>query len=81
MCLLRVGRIRQKQANSILYLGGEVYTHFSIILLGEVKIMGKNGMHKICETGETLLEEVLFFEEGKSSKAIPNNVEKARVME
>ncbi len=43
--------------------------------------MGKNGMHKICETGETLLEEVLFFEEGKSSKAIPNNVEKARVME
>lgn len=38
----------------------EVYNHFYIILCGEVKISGRNGMHKLCESGETLLEETLF---------------------
>lgn len=49
------------------------------MLYGKIKLIGKDNMHKICEAGETLLEEVLFdvgkFGEGALS------LEKARVVE
>lgn len=59
VCLLRMGHIKQKLANSILYQMDEPQMSFYIILQGEVKITGRSGMHKVCETGETLLEEIL----------------------
>jgi hypothetical protein len=74
-----MGKIKQKQPNTILYQMEEQYSHFYIILLGQVKITGRNGMHKLCETGETLLEEVLSFPESKQ-KASPA-LEKAKVLQ
>lgn len=79
VCLLRLGRARQKLANSLLYQMDEPYSHFCIILQGEVKLTGRFGMHKVCETGETLLEEVLDPPEGKQKAAVA--LEKARVLE
>ncbi len=54
-----MGRIKHKLANNILYQIDEPQNSFFIILQGEVKITGRSGMHKVCETGETLLEEIL----------------------
>jgi hypothetical protein len=73
-----MGRVRQKLANSVLYQMDEPYSHFYVILQGEVKLTGRFGMHKICEAGETLLEEVLDAEGKKAVVAVA--LEKARVV-
>jgi CRP-like cAMP-binding protein len=50
-----MGKIKHKPANSVLYSMDEPENHFYLILSGQVRITGRFGMHKICETGETLL--------------------------
>lgn len=65
VCLLRVGRIKFKHAQQPLYQMNEPYQFIYIILLGQVKIIGKNGLHKVCEPGETLLDELMGQPEGK----------------
>ncbi len=47
-----------------LYKGGEALEHFYIILAGKVKI-ADGFVKRVCQTGETVLEEVLFAEKGK----------------
>jgi hypothetical protein len=60
ICLLRVGTIILKQPRSILYEMDEPYTSIYIILTGKVKLIGRDGMHKICDAGEVLLEEIVM---------------------
>lgn len=55
----------------------EPYSHFCVLLAGRVKLTGRDGMHKICEAGESLLEEVVV---GEGSE-MPVALERAKVMD
>lgn len=55
MLLLKIGLIRFKQVRTILYEMDQPHSCFYIILLGKVKLIGGDGMHKICDSGEMLL--------------------------
>lgn len=56
---MKMGRIVFKQAPMELYKAGEELDYFYIILLGKVKLVDRS-LRKVCETGETILEEILF---------------------
>ena len=77
VCLLRVGRIIHRQPKAILYDSGVRCDHFYIILSGRVKLKGHEGMHKSCEMGETILEEVVLA--GRKEEIY--SLERAKVME
>jgi len=70
ICLLRVGTIRLKQPRSILYEMDEPYTCFYIILTGRIKLIGRDGMHKICDPGEVLLEEIIMSQNKCNEQAV-----------
>lgn len=60
VCLLKVGKIIERPSNRVLYEIGTRYNHFFIILSGKVKLKGHDDMQKLCEEGETILEEILL---------------------
>lgn len=73
ICLLKIGKIYVCNS-SVIYKIGEELDCFYIILMGKVKL--SNGpLKKICQTGETILEEVLFTDKQKRI-----SLEKARVL-
>lgn len=55
VCLLRIGHLKNKAPQTVLYQPDDASQHFYIILSGRVKLSGREGMHKICEAGETIL--------------------------
>jgi hypothetical protein len=79
VCLLRVGKVIRKYAQNKLYQIDMPYPYFYIILSGKVKLQGRNNMHKICVTGETLLEEIIF--DSPKNGEDPVSSEKAHVLE
>lgn len=79
VCLLRVGKIVNKYPQTILYQIDTPYSYFYVILSGRVKLLGRNNMHRICEAGETLLEEIVFDNPRNGNE--PVSMEKARLTE
>lgn len=64
ICLLKMGRLLMKARHTTLYKQLESTAHFFIILLGKVKL-SSGGLKRVCQTGETLLEEMLFSDKTK----------------
>jgi hypothetical protein len=50
--------------SSLLYKIGEEMDCFFIIMMGKVKLVN-GGLRKVCQTGETVLEEVIFSDREK----------------
>jgi len=48
----------------------EPYTCFYIILTGRIKLIGRDGMHKICDPGEVLLEEIIMSQNKCNEQAV-----------
>jgi hypothetical protein len=63
ICLLKIGRIIMC-SSSVLYKLGEELDYFYIILMGKVKL-SNGALKKICQTGETILEEIIFSDKPK----------------
>jgi hypothetical protein len=69
-----MGRIVFKQSPCELYKAGEELNYFYIILLGKVRITD-GSYRRVCETGETVLEEILFGEQPRKY-----SLERARIV-
>jgi len=59
-----MGKILLRDSPYRLYKAGEALSHFYIILAGKVKILD-GSVKRVCQTGETILEEVLFSDKPK----------------
>lgn len=45
--------------SALVYKMGDEMDSFFIILMGKVKLVN-GGLRKVCQTGETVLEEIIF---------------------